>query len=233
MKKPNNKIMDELNQILQEIKEQEIILLKLKEKLNDFPKYASEKISSFEEKVEFAKYLYWNVPKINSKSLSELLLNVKGVEYHKLLCTIDNNFICEKCKNFIILNSRTHKISLIQDKNRYGELICPECWTIKLNEHRIQRELEEKQYFEKRQEKINYLKSLPYKEYLQTQHWKDIRTRMMKRSNYSCSMCGNKNVILHIHHRSYKNLGNEDYSDLIVLCEDCHGKFHNKLPSNQ
>lgn len=231
MKRPDNKIMLELDKILQEIDEHENVLSNLNEKLNNFPKYVSDNISSFDEKLEIAKYLYWTFNNIKLTSMSESLLNVKPHECHKLVYTTDNNFVCAVCKNFIILKSRTHKNELIRDKNHDGELICVDCRKIKNKDYWEAKNLEDQKRREKIQENINYLKSLPYKEYLQTEHWKDLRKRMMNRANYSCGMCNSKNVILHVHHKSYKNLGDEDYSDLIVLCEDCHYKFHDKLPN--
>lgn len=33
---------------------------------------------------------------------------------------------------------------------------------------------------------------------------------------------------LDVHHRTYKNRGNEKFADLIVLCRACHSKHHGK-----
>ena len=71
-------------------------------------------------------------------------------------------------------------------------------------------------------------KTLTYKEYLQTNHWKQIRKKALKFAKYRCQLC-NSNNQLHTHHRSYVNLGCEKPKDVIVLCSECHGKFHDIL----
>lgn len=79
-----------------------------------------------------------------------------------------------------------------------------------------------------KEDAILYLKTMPYKHYLQTEHWKSIRSEAIKQADYKCQLC-NKNAHLQVHHRTYENRGNEKSGDLIVLCKGCHAKFHNKL----
>lgn len=40
-----------------------------------------------------------------------------------------------------------------------------------------------------------------------------------------CFRCGSRER-LNVHHKNYKNLGNETDKDLVVLCENCHKKLH-------
>ena len=47
------------------------------------------------------------------------------------------------------------------------------------------------------------------------------------KSNCKCQLC-NKSGELNVHHRTYERRGEESYSDLITLCEDCHTLFHNQ-----
>lgn len=77
-------------------------------------------------------------------------------------------------------------------------------------------------------EQIKELKTMPYKEYLQTDHWKNVRKRALFRANYKCQLCGSKEN-LNVHHNTYENRGEEKDEDLVVLCENCHGKFHDKI----
>ena len=66
-----------------------------------------------------------------------------------------------------------------------------------------------------------------YKEYLRSEHWKEIRSAALKRAGYKCQVCGyNKN--LQVHHNNYKNIGHEEDTDLVVLCWKCHKTFHGK-----
>lgn len=69
------------------------------------------------------------------------------------------------------------------------------------------------------------LKTMPYGDYLQTEHWKDTRTRKLIEAGYKCQVC-NSNGKLNVHHRTYENRGNEQLDDLLVLCNDCHKLFH-------
>lgn len=77
--------------------------------------------------------------------------------------------------------------------------------------------------------RIRHYRTMPYPAYLQTDHWQNLRLQMLQLSGYRCQLCNTGNAVLHVHHRSYENRGQEPLSDLIVLCADCHGKFHDKL----
>jgi 5-methylcytosine-specific restriction endonuclease McrA len=73
--------------------------------------------------------------------------------------------------------------------------------------------------------KIRELRALPYKDYLQTDHWKSIKTAILQTYGFRCQIC-NGDGPLHVHHRTYERLGAEDSKDLTVLCKSCHEKFH-------
>ncbi|MDB1924049.1 HNH endonuclease [Clostridium tertium] len=96
----------------------------------------------------------------------------------------------------------------------------------------------DKQLLERKKEKIIYndfidsykkeSKKLEYQEYLNSPHWKETRLKALKRAGNRCQLCSSTNN-LNVHHNTYKNKGNEDLKDLVVLCRDCHAKFHDKL----
>jgi len=75
---------------------------------------------------------------------------------------------------------------------------------------------------------INTFKAMPYDEYLQTEHWQHFKTEALKASGYRCKMCNTPDDTLHVHHNNYGNRGRETFNDIIVLCGDCHAKFHGK-----
>jgi len=56
--------------------------------------------------------------------------------------------------------------------------------------------------------------------------WKSKREQALKRDGYKCTNCGNT-ASLQVHHITYKNLFNEQPSDLQTLCRDCHESVHN------
>jgi hypothetical protein len=69
---------------------------------------------------------------------------------------------------------------------------------------------------------------MEYAEYLKSEHWMERRKAALKWWDSKCALC-NGNGELHVHHRSYANLGQEPLSDLVVLCKSCHELFHNKI----
>jgi hypothetical protein len=75
---------------------------------------------------------------------------------------------------------------------------------------------------------IHYLKSIPYDEYLETEHWKHFRNEALKWAGHKCQLCSKEDTTLVIHHKTYENRGRETFNDVIVLCEDCHKLVHGK-----
>lgn len=73
---------------------------------------------------------------------------------------------------------------------------------------------------------------MPYREYLQTEHWQRLRITMLKRSRFHCQLCNAKGKLV-VHHRTYERRGEELLQDLIVLCDPCHKKHHDIDTENQ
>jgi hypothetical protein len=71
------------------------------------------------------------------------------------------------------------------------------------------------------------LATMPYPEYLETLEWQARRKAMLAHADHRCQVC-NRDSRLNVHHRTYERRGMELPSDLIVLCEDCHGLYHGK-----
>jgi len=79
-----------------------------------------------------------------------------------------------------------------------------------------------------RMDYLNYLRNMPYTDYLNTAHWRNTRQRALVYYKYTCQKCGAKDN-LHVHHKSYANKGFEQVAiDLTVLCQTCHKKVHKK-----
>lgn len=66
-----------------------------------------------------------------------------------------------------------------------------------------------------------------YKDYLKTNHWKKKKQSFLATVKRQCMECGSKSN-LHVHHLTYKNVGNERNSQLCLLCKDCHFAAHKK-----
>jgi len=68
-----------------------------------------------------------------------------------------------------------------------------------------------------------------YYEKLRSPDWQRKRLEIMKRDNFTCVSCGNKEKTLNVHHKTYrKNADPWDYPDenFITYCEDCHCSIH-------
>ncbi len=68
---------------------------------------------------------------------------------------------------------------------------------------------------------------MKYKDYLKTEHWKQLARMAKENADNKCQLC-NSGGELHAHHRTYERVGCEKDGDVICLCADCHGKFHDK-----
>lgn len=69
------------------------------------------------------------------------------------------------------------------------------------------------------------LHTMPYAEYLLTEHWQKTRLEALERASHRCQVC-NSPTALNTHHRTYERRGHELPEDLIVLCQSCHQLFH-------
>lgn len=77
----------------------------------------------------------------------------------------------------------------------------------------------------------NFVNELTYTDFLNTPYWNAISLYAKSRFNFKCQLC-NSEYNLQTHHRTYERHGYEHYlevikEDLIVLCDECHKKFHN------
>lgn len=74
-----------------------------------------------------------------------------------------------------------------------------------------------------------------YDKLLHDDRWYAKRRKILDRDNHKCQWCG-KTTNLQVHHKYYNVYPNGpkvnpwDYPDdaLMVLCDDCHVKYHNK-----
>jgi HNH endonuclease len=57
----------------------------------------------------------------------------------------------------------------------------------------------------------------------------DWLAQQASRYPYHCEKCGSRgaHTEVQVHHRHYRNLGNEPLDDLVVLCGFCHQALHN------
>jgi 5-methylcytosine-specific restriction endonuclease McrA len=68
---------------------------------------------------------------------------------------------------------------------------------------------------------------MEYRDYLQTEHWLNVRERVNEFWGRRCAVCNSPDNV-QVHHRTYDHLGQERIQDVILLCDSCHTKFHGK-----
>ena len=72
----------------------------------------------------------------------------------------------------------------------------------------------------------NDYQGMVYAEYLETARWQEVRRKALSFAGYRCQVCNAKDTELHVHHRCYASVGQEEGADVIVLCSECHALFH-------
>jgi 5-methylcytosine-specific restriction endonuclease McrA len=103
-------------------------------------------------------------------------------------------------------------------------LLCDTCERLRAASVSLAREqFVEKLRAEKAREKE--LRTMPYREYLKTSEWQEIRARKLSECAHRCQVCSSTRS-LNVHHRTYERRGAEDMGDLTVLCLGCHQIFH-------
>jgi hypothetical protein len=75
-------------------------------------------------------------------------------------------------------------------------------------------------------DEIERLQRLPYRAYLKTPHWQQVRKAALERTEHRCSLCNDHEHQLEVHHRTYERRGAERPADVIVLCDSCHSRHH-------
>lgn len=131
----------------------------------------------------------------------------------------DDNPITNNIEEICVLNEEEKKLDentqvLIMEYKEYNKNITTE------------RRNELRQMYE------NLKKSGKRVEYEKTKEWKYRRKKRIEIANGKCEKCESVNN-LEAHHKneqSYLNYANEEYYDLEILCDKCHGKRHKEEP---
>lgn len=64
-----------------------------------------------------------------------------------------------------------------------------------------------------------------YAAYRRTPQWQSKRNKVMQRAGGLCEGCLEEPAVV-VHHKGYRNVGDELLFELVALCRACHGKAH-------
>jgi len=59
--------------------------------------------------------------------------------------------------------------------------------------------------------------------YLNTEHWRDLRLRVLERADHCCEGCQEARAT-EVHHLTYEHIGHEMLWELVAVCAACHGQ---------
>lgn len=76
---------------------------------------------------------------------------------------------------------------------------------------------------EKKQTKFKYG---DYEKYIGSAEWAERKSLYYETHHRECRSCGADKKELHLHHRTYARIYQENDSDLMPLCVDCHAALH-------
>lgn len=99
------------------------------------------------------------------------------------------------------------------------------------------RELSEQQQaiFEQERQQVTAEWWAEYNRYLHSQHWHDMRKKVLQRDGDMCQACL-KNKATQVHHLSYAlytQLGKSAAFELVAICYHCHRAIHPQLAESQ
>ncbi len=179
---------------------------------------------------EVFHHLYWFDERVPANALKQAFdrwpaSQTGKANSHRAIRNAQVEIICNQCKQpfYGEIGSR----NMLVKYREYGwagwdQTTCGSC-----KQKQALRSIEDHRQWEvQRQQRIDDLHTMPYRDYLQTSEWQDTRKRAMKRAGFRCQICNAYGVRLNVHHRTYERRGYEDNQDLIVLCEGCHEIFH-------
>lgn len=182
-----------------------------------------DKLSKREEEsalVKLGHYLYWQTS-LPTKYIGRLFGGMRNGLVKRIGLEASGK-VCEDCGAALYWTSRTH-----MNGEKWEPEICNDCHRKRQKALSKKTDDDNTAFYRQQENYVKALKALPYAEYLKTEHWQSLRKKALKKASYRCQLC-NAKVPLDVHHRTYERLGQEYLADVIVLCRECHRKFHDK-----
>jgi 5-methylcytosine-specific restriction endonuclease McrA len=189
--------------------------------------YVAQTIKSSppEEVAIIAPVLYWVHTTHISADTVKAALGLKNNYPMGVLGNFAFTMQCHHCGNTTKIRFSSRSDYLHSLKGNYRYPACDDCKAKREQDNEARwHQFEESR--EREQQYREFLRTMPYYEYLQTDHWKETRKAALKRAGFRCQVCNTNERTLHVHHRTYERRGQELARDLIALCESCHQTFH-------
>jgi hypothetical protein len=103
--------VQELNQILLKMGELDGAMLALKQQLQGIPKRLAAELKTEQERLDIARYLYWQMPDVHAEQIAgELLgMSIRGIHREAFLEKIGpfaSEFLCARCGTNVVCRSR-------------------------------------------------------------------------------------------------------------------------------
>ena len=212
---------EQINKLRTEIRHAEILCALLKEKISESALAWLSEANEPTDRIRRAGVFYWEVPEARTADIAAIFFGrATGTNRLCRLMPPGPPIECSE-GHFTVPESR----SMAADLRNQRRTQCPECRRISMAES-DSRTREDQARFDQR---VSELRLMPYRHYLDTEEWKSTRRRALRKADFRCQLCDGQGL-LNVHHRTYVRRGFEEPADLIVLCEPCHAKFHDKLP---
>ena len=178
-----------------------------------------------EQYQELAEALYWGWEGAIPASIIAPLVGASDTQLYRSMPPTTIEVHCVDCgEPFELPVVSRSELRNARGQSRWRQNRCPSCSAAaaaKAGEERRRHAA----MMRARKVRLAELKSMPYREYLQSPEWQATRQRALKRANYRCQVC-NGGGRLDVHHRTYVRRGEEAATDVIVLCRDCHALYH-------
>lgn len=221
------------------------VFTRLTDLMNEFGKEFSES-----EKKKLTNRLYWEVDDIKANTILEAFGYRSNHEVGKVAGSYVTDFECNECGNNIeITNIIQLKRLKSRGGNAFdwyhhkGTIAIPLCktcagkieakqrkesnkaWVEQQKKWEEENRIWEENWRKEEQEKLSRqveLKTMPYAEYLQSDHWQKRKNKHLKSIKRKCQVCDKRQDMLHISHKNSERLGEELFSDLLALCLKRH-----------
>jgi hypothetical protein len=171
-----------------------------------------EAAASCEASEEQIVEMYWSVPEVPAEALAERLGTTAGKAAR---LGIWGSVVIGRCGTCLEEVREASRAAATKDPPK----VCRRCRA------RNGTSLSWKERAAAHMAVVTAFKTMPYPDYLRTEHWQLVRQAALRRARWRCQVC-NAPGRLDVHHRTYERRGQEWAADVVALCRGCHARHH-------